>query len=230
MNENITIHQSLCKIQKALKVGKEHNNSFGKYKYRKAEDILKEVKSLFIDDEYVTTSANIQVIQDRFYVAITACFHKGLDTICAVGYARESFDKKGMDDAQLTGATMSYAKKYALCNLFAIDDEVDNDDEEVQKNSKQNERNANTTKQEKPTEQNTQQPIKTKEEAKPVVENPQRKITNNERDELLALVSDAQKDVSKLCNYYKVTAISELSYIQYASAKASCEKAINDMN
>ena len=170
MNENQTIHQRLCKIQKSLKVGKEHNNSFGKYKYRKAEDILKEVKSLFIDDEYVTTSANIQVIQDRFYVAITACFHKGLDTICAVGYARESFDKKGMDDAQLTGATMSYAKKYALCNLFAIDDEVDNDDEEVQKNSKQNERNANTTKQEKPTEQNTQQPIKTKEEAKAVVE------------------------------------------------------------
>lgn len=170
MNENITIHQTLCKIQKTLKVGKEHNNSFGKYKYRKAEDILKEVKSLLVDDEYVTTSAKIQVIQDRFYVEITACLHKGLERICAVGYARESFEKKGMDDAQLTGATMSYAKKYALCNLFAIDDEVDNDDEEVQKNSKQNERNANTTKQEKPTEQNTQQPIKTKEEAKAVVE------------------------------------------------------------
>ena len=90
--------------------------------------------------------------------------------------------------------------------------------------------NTNEKKQEKPTEQITQQPIKTKEEAKPVAENPQRKITNNERDELLALISDAQKDVSKLCNYYKVTAISELSYIQYASAKASCEKAINDMN
>lgn len=90
--------------------------------------------------------------------------------------------------------------------------------------------NINEKKQEKPTEQNTQQLIKTKEEAKPVAENPQRKITNNERDELLALISDAQKDVSKLCNHYKVTAISELSYIQYASAKAVCEKAINDMN
>lgn len=164
MNENITIHQTLCKIQKTLKVGKEHNNSFGKYKYRKAEDILKEVKSLLVDDEYVTTSAKIQVIQDRFYVEITACLHKGLERICAVGYARESFEKKGMDDAQLTGATMSYAKKYALCNLFAIDDEVDNDDEDVQKNSKQSKAIQDIN------EKTTQQPINTKEEAKAVVE------------------------------------------------------------
>ena len=68
------------------------------------------------------------------------------------------------------------------------------------------------------------------EQVKPVAENLQRKITNNERDELLVLISDAAKDVTKLCNYYKVAAISELTYIQYASAKATCEKAINDMN
>lgn len=124
-----TIHQRLCEIQKTLKVGKEHNNSFGKYKYRKAEDILNEVKKYLDGDEYITTSANIEVIQDRFYVVIKACFHKNTDAIIACGYARESLDKKGMDDAQLTGATTSYAKKYALCNLLAIDDEVDADDD-----------------------------------------------------------------------------------------------------
>ncbi len=159
MNENQTIHQRLCEIQKKLKVGKEHNNSFGKYKYRKAEDILKEIKELCADDEYITTSAQIQSIQERFYVVITACFHKSLETVCATGYARESFDKKGMDDAQLTGATTSYAKKYALCNLFAIDDEADNDDEEVQKKAKVSEQNKNIQ----------TQVIKTKEEAKAVV-------------------------------------------------------------
>jgi hypothetical protein len=146
MNENKTIHQRLCEIQKKLKVGKEHNNSFGKYKYRKAEDILKEIKEYLIDDEYITTSAQIQSIQERFYVVITACFHKSLETVCAAGYARESFDKKGMDDAQLTGATTSYAKKYALCNLFAIDDEADNDDEDVQKKARQMEFEKEKTK------------------------------------------------------------------------------------
>jgi len=220
MNENTTIHQRLCEIQKKLKVGKEHNNSFGKYKYRKAEDILKEIKEYLIDDEYITTSAQIQLIQERFYVVITACFHKSLETVCATGYARESFDKKGMDDAQLTGATTSYAKKYALCNLFAIDDEADNDDEDVQKKAKVIEQGSTAQK----------EPIKTKEQAKPVAENPQRKITDNERDELIKLISDAEKDIAKICSHYKVAAISELLYIQYASAKAICEKAINDMN
>lgn len=128
-----TIHERLSEIQKTLKVGKEHNNTFGKYKYRKAEDILNEVKKLLDSDEYITTSVNIEAIQDRFYVVIKACFHKNTNEIMACGYARESFDKKGMDDAQLTGATTSYAKKYALCNLFAIDDEVDADDDNYKK-------------------------------------------------------------------------------------------------
>ena len=94
LNNEKTIHQRICEIQKELKVGKEHDNSFGKYKYRKAEDILKAVKELLQGNEYITTSAKIEVIQDRFYVVVRACFHKNEDKIIADGFARESQEKK----------------------------------------------------------------------------------------------------------------------------------------
>jgi ERF superfamily len=119
---------SLVKIQQELKVPKNQVNAFGKYKYRSAEDIIEAVKpichkygfSLQLSDEIV-------LIGDRIYVKATAEINSKDDSWCAFGYAREEEVKKGMDAAQITGAASSYARKYALNGLFAIDDTKDAD-------------------------------------------------------------------------------------------------------
>jgi hypothetical protein len=118
--------EALSKIQQALKVPKVQYNTFSKFYYRSCGDILEAVKPLLqglvlvLDDEIV-------VIGDRYYVKATASLFSGTESVVATAYARESLDKTGMADAQLTGATSSYARKYALNGLFAIDDEKDPD-------------------------------------------------------------------------------------------------------
>ncbi len=120
------INKELNRIQKELKAPKSQVNSFAHYNYRNAEDILEAYKkvagdtSLIIDDEVVQ-------IGDRYYVKATTRLSL-LDTnVTTTAYAREPLEKKGMDSAQITGATSSYARKYALNALFAIDDTKDAD-------------------------------------------------------------------------------------------------------
>ena len=116
----------LNKIQKELKAPKNQYNAFGKYKYRSCEDILEAVKpllnnaTLIINDEMV-------VIGERYYIKATATLTEADKSISATAYAREPEEKKGMDSAQITGATSSYARKYALNGLFLIDDTKDSD-------------------------------------------------------------------------------------------------------
>lgn len=118
----------LIKIQKELKVPKTRENKFGKYMYRNAEDILEAAKplchaeglSLVISDEIVEVGG-------RVYVKATAQVHDGKVDATATGWAREAEKQAGMADAQITGATSSYARKYALNGLFALDDVQDAD-------------------------------------------------------------------------------------------------------
>jgi len=119
----------LFKIQQALKVPKSQRNNFGKYNYRSCEDILEALKKPLADNEcYVTISDSIELVGDRYYVKSVAALKKDGKTIDAAdGLARESQDKKGMDESQITGAASSYARKYALNGLFAIDDTQDAD-------------------------------------------------------------------------------------------------------
>jgi len=117
----------LHKIQKELKVGKGNRNDFGKYNYRNCSDILEAVKPLMPEGFYVTLSDDIVMIGDRYYVKAIASLTDGQTAFTVQAFARESFDKKGMDDSQITGATSSYARKYALNGLFAIDDTKDAD-------------------------------------------------------------------------------------------------------
>lgn len=119
--------KELSRIQQELKAPKGKHNSFGNYKYRSCEDILEAVKpllgdcSLIINDDVIT-------VQDRFYIKATAILiNSNGDKIEATALAREPQAKKGMDEAQITGATSSYARKYALNGLFAIDDTKDSD-------------------------------------------------------------------------------------------------------
>lgn len=115
-------------IQSALKAPKSNENSFGKYKYRSCEDILEAVKPL-LAEQGLTLIINdeIVLIGDRYYVKATAELSDGIQSSTATAYAREEEIKKGMDAAQITGSASSYARKYALNGLFAIDDTKDPD-------------------------------------------------------------------------------------------------------
>ena len=118
--------EKLSKIQRELNAPKSQFNSFGKYSYRNCEDIMTALKP-FLDDVYVTVSDEMQVVGDRVYVKATATISDGEVEIRNTAYAREASSKKGMDDSQLTGATSSYARKYALSGLFLVDDNKDAD-------------------------------------------------------------------------------------------------------
>ena len=144
--------EALLKIQQELKAPKWQFNKFGGYKYRSCEDILSAVKPLLekyhvvlvMKDEIIEFESNIDFVSDtskdgktshteyhwpRFYVRATATLYSldGKEIMSSSAFAREDQDKAGMDGAQITGSASSYARKYALNGLFAIDDGVDPD-------------------------------------------------------------------------------------------------------
>lgn len=120
----------LIEIQKALKAPKNQRNSFGNYNYRSCEDILEAVKPLLAKQGLaLTIKDDLIAVDGRFYIkAIAQIFDEtGKEIAYTTALAREEENKKGMDASQLTGATSSYARKYALNGLFAIDDTKDAD-------------------------------------------------------------------------------------------------------
>lgn len=127
----------LRSIQCELKAPKGQYNSFGKYSYRSCEDILEAVKPLL--DKYKATvyiTDEVVSVGDRIYVKATATFvDKDGKEVSVSAFAREPVARKGMDEAQVTGATSSYARKYALNGLFLIDDTKDADTDESRNES-----------------------------------------------------------------------------------------------
>lgn len=124
---NPTIYQELARIQKELRAPKGQYNSFSKFNYRSCEDIVEAVKPLLGNLSLLLTD-EIVLVGNRYYVKAIASITDGRDNYIAVdAFAREAEDKKGMDEAQITGAASSYARKYALNGLFAIDDTKDAD-------------------------------------------------------------------------------------------------------
>lgn len=122
-------YTKLAEIQRTLNAPKGQYNNFGKYHYRSCEDILEGVKPL-LNGLFLSISDEIVLIGDRYYVKATASITDGETTHTATAMAREAADKKGMDEAQITGATSSYARKYCLNGLFGIDDAKDADTDE----------------------------------------------------------------------------------------------------
>lgn len=122
--------KKLAEIQQKLKAPKGQFNKFGNYAYRSCEDILEAVKPL-LGDLVLTVNDELVAIGEgeaaRFYVKATAKITDGEHTVENAAFAREAADKKGMDDAQITGSASSYARKYALNGLFLIDDTKDAD-------------------------------------------------------------------------------------------------------
>ena len=165
----MTLKEKLNKIQVELKAPKNLYNKYGSYKYRNAEGILEGVKPLLaetktillLQDEIVTfgdpnntykkyeedkgSKAQIEAIGQRFYVKATATLKdcESDEEISISAYARESLDKKGQDQSQITGSTSSYARKYALNGLFILDDTKDEDASEL-KEEKDNKAAAQT--------------------------------------------------------------------------------------
>lgn len=127
----MTFQQKVVAVQSELKAPKGQYNSFGKYNYRSCEDILEGVKPLLNKyGLYLTIDDAVELIGDRYYIKATATLFDGDNCISTSAYARESLDKKGMDSSQVTGATSSYARKYALNGLLCIDDTKDADSAE----------------------------------------------------------------------------------------------------
>ena len=118
--------EKLVVIQKNLKAPKGQYNKFGKYYYRSCEDILEGLK-LVLDGLVVTVEDDVKMVGDRIYIKSTVTLTDGESSITNSAFARESLNKKGMDDSQITGTASSYARKYALNGLFLIDDTKDAD-------------------------------------------------------------------------------------------------------
>jgi hypothetical protein len=133
-----SIFVTLQSIQQSLVAPKGQYNSFGKYSYRSAEDILEALKPILQEhDAVLILQDGIVQIGDRYYVEATATLYAVGETIGTTAYAREDDSKKGMDGSQVTGAASSYARKYALNGLFMIDDNKDPDTDEYHNQNNQ---------------------------------------------------------------------------------------------
>ena len=121
--------KELINIQEKLKAPKGQWNNFGKYKYRSCEDILEAVKPLLVENKcQLTISDEVVSVGNRIYVKSTARIkNEAGEEEFTIGFAREEESRKGMDGSQVTGASSSYARKYALNGMFCIDDTKDSD-------------------------------------------------------------------------------------------------------
>lgn len=118
----------LVKIQKELKAPKAQFNAFGKYNFRSCEDIVEAAKPLVhLEGLTLLLSDEVVCVGNKNYVKATAAVSNGDEQVAVTAYAREAEQQKGMNEAQITGSASSYARKYALNGLFAIDDTKDSD-------------------------------------------------------------------------------------------------------
>lgn len=136
--------ETFCLLQSKMKAPKNKNNDFGHYTYRTAEGIVAKYREIVIDEGL---KCSLEMAEEPFildgwhYIKTTVTLETETGKHSVTSYAREAESKKGMDPSQVTGATISYARKYALGGLFAISDEIDPDDPNYPRESKNNGRN-----------------------------------------------------------------------------------------
>lgn len=126
----MNVYEKLAAVQSALKAPKSQRNNFGGYNYRSCEDIVEAVKPLLAQYGLLLLMRDeIEMVADRIYVKAIVSVVDTADgtSVVATAYAREELSKKGMDASQVTGASSSYARKYALNGMLAIDDTKDSD-------------------------------------------------------------------------------------------------------
>ena len=194
--------KELIEIQRELKAPKGNYNSFGKYKYRSAEDILESVKPLCHKNGcLLTLSDSVELIGERFYIKATAKITNGTDSVEVTAYAREEETKKGMDGSQITGTASSYARKYALNGLFCIDDTKDADTDEYTART----RGTSAKKTEK----------KSAEELAEVANNKDANITPGAASYLSGLAEETKSDITELFKFYDIDRFEDMTVKQY---------------
>ena len=119
---------SLSEIQKAIHVAKDKTNDFGGYNYRTAEGILAAAKAVMPEGASIILSDELTEMAGHMFIKSVAVLAIGKSSHSAVGFAMHPITKKGMDPSQITGSASSYARKYALCGLLAIDDSAGDPD------------------------------------------------------------------------------------------------------
>lgn len=186
---------NLIDIQNELKAPKSNYNSFGKYNYRSAEDILTAVKPLLA--KYgcqLTLSDDVIAVSNRIYIkAIATIKDADGNTETTTAFAREDETRKGMDGSQITGCASSYARKYALNALFLIDDVKD----------------ADTDQYHKQTTEDVPQP--------PKQETANKTITKRQQEKLKSACANAPESLSlenalKACNRTKIEDVTTVQY------------------
>lgn len=200
----VPITRKLAIIQQELIAPKNQYNNFGKYNYRSCEDILEGLKPCLKKvGAAVTVSDEIVLIGERYYIKATATLRdeETTDVISNTAYARESEDKKGMDASQVTGATSSYARKYALNGLFCIDDVKDADSRDNRQKEAEEQKEAE--KKQKEIEKQLISEVKVK--------------------ALLSRCYSDGVDPAKICKLYKVKSLAELTELKYSNINAHWE-------
>ena len=145
----MSIYEKISKVQDELKVPKNQYNDFGGYYYRSCEDIIQAAKPLLhANNLTMTISDELELIGDRYYIKATVTIFdiENEEKHQTNGYAREAEKKKGMDPSQITGSASSYARKYALNGIFALDDTKDADATNIHKQDKPQNRNNEKSK------------------------------------------------------------------------------------
>ncbi|MDD3186726.1 MAG: ERF family protein [Anaerostipes sp.] len=194
------IQEKLLVIQTKLNAPKNQYNKFGNYNYRNCEDILEALKPLLEEVKAsVVITDEISQVGERFYIKATVNF---IDietdkTIAAQAFAREAVSKKGMDESQITGATSSYARKYALNGLFLIDDTKDADSNEFKKNS------------DKKSKEQENVPQKNQAEDKEI------KVTKEMVTTIEKELARTNVDANAILDCYKVKLFEDLTVVQY---------------
>ncbi|MBQ2188944.1 MAG: ERF family protein [Bacteroidales bacterium] len=219
-NTTLNLSKKLLEVQQELKAPKDQHNNFGNYDYRSCESILSSVKPILRKHGLaLTMSDELVLIGDRYYVKATATLidtDNAGDTVTVTANAREEETKKGMDQSQVTGSCSSYARKYALCGLFAIDDGNDSD--------KVYQGDNNPPKQQK-TKQNTKPQGQAPQQQQPPQQQPQGQaplpvLTEYQRQATMLFLSQNAVAQSYYLNLYHVQDTSQLNLAAvYANLK-----------
>ena len=206
--DNMEFKEKLQKIQCELKAPKNLYNSFGKYKYRNAEGICESVKPMLEKYKVILTlSDDIIQVGERYYIKATASL-KDVESdgfVDVTAMARESLDKKGMDESQITGTASSYARKYALNGLFLLDDTKDADSDEYHNQTK---------KDDQPSEK----------EQKEVETIKQQKISELKVKAIQTAIAKERIDPQSVLNVYKIKSFEEMTEEMFLDANKKLGK------
>ena len=218
------IHEKLMMIQTAISVPKNLYNKFGNYYYRNAETICEAVKPFLTKENCsLTIEDDVIAVGDRIYIKATATItdNKDKDSVSVSAIAREPIERKGMDASQITGASSSYARKYALNGLFLLDDNKDADTEEnrVEAEARAQKDAPKSSPHRRDTPEEAQKNEEMKSSVDPVfLPTRDKKITKEQWAHYDAELKRTGIDESVILSTYSVTSKEELTQAQLISA------------